>query len=109
MVTKTIDGLFVQLNWPSVDLLKLDLEGFDHYALLGTRKTLCRSKISLIQFEVTRSWEYSGCSPCSTFRYLDQLGFDLYYIHPSGLKKINKLETPYFKIYSYCVARLRCP
>jgi FkbM family methyltransferase len=107
VLTQTIDGLMKELKWPSIDLLKLDLEGFDHYALLGGRQTLAEGKISLIQFEVTRAWEQSGCSPCATFRFLDQLGFDLYYIHPGGLKKIKISETPHFSIYSNFCACLR--
>ena len=105
--TRTIDELMKELKWPSIDLLKLDLEGFDHYALLGARQTLAEGKISLIQFEVTRAWEQSGCSPCATFRFLDQLGFDLYFIHLEGLKKINISETPHFSIYSNFCACLR--
>jgi len=105
--TRTIDELMKELKWPSIDLLKLDLEGFDHYALLGARQTLAEGKISLIQFEVTRAWEQSGCSPCATFRFLDQLGFDLYFIHLEGLKKIKISETPHFSIYSNFCACLR--
>jgi FkbM family methyltransferase len=105
--TNTIDELMKELKWPSIDLLKLDLEGFDHYALLGARQTLSEGKISLIQFEVTRAWEQSGCSPCATFRFLDQLGFDLHIIHPLGLKKIKISETPHFSIYSNFCACLR--
>jgi FkbM family methyltransferase len=107
VLTQTIDELMKELKWPSIDLLKLDLEGFDHYALLGARQTLSEGKISLIQFEVTRAWEQSGCSPCATFRFLDQLGFDLYVIHPLGLKKIKISETPHFSIYSNFCACLR--
>ena len=105
--TLTIDELMKELKWPTIDLLKLDLEGFDHYALLGARQTLAEGKISLIQFEVTRAWEQSGCSPCATFRFLDQLGFDLYYIHLEGLKKVKISETPHFSIYSNFCACLR--
>lgn len=105
--TLTIDELMKELKWPSIDLLKLDLEGFDHYALLGARQTLAEGKISLIQFEVTRAWEQSGCSPCATFRFLDQFGFDLYFIHLEGLKKIKISETPHFSIYSNFCACLR--
>ena len=98
--TTTLDKLVEELVWPSIDLLKLDLEGFDHYALLGARNTLATHKISLIQFEVTRAWETVGCSPCSTFRLLRETGFNLFHLRPQSLQRIDLAQTPHFSTYS---------
>ena len=38
--TNTLDNIIEKLPFKRIDLLKLDLEGFDHYALLGARKHL---------------------------------------------------------------------
>ena len=99
--TNTIDSLIEKLNLPSIDLLKLDLEGFDHYALLGARKALKENKIKVIQFEVTRAWETTACSPCATFRLLTRAGFRLYHLRPTGLELLDcPVQIPHFSLYS---------
>ena len=99
--TNTIDSIVEEIEVSSIDLLKLDLEGFDHYALLGGRKALSEGKIKVIQFEVTREWESAGCSPCSTFRLLTGCGFRLYHIRPTGLEHLhNPEQIPHFSLYS---------
>ena len=104
--TTTIDELVDSVSCPSIDLLKLDLDGFDYYALLGARRSLVEKKVSIIQFEVTRSWEDTGASPCSAFRYLEQLDFKIYRIAPSGLVPVDVQVTPHFSIFSnFCAIR----
>lgn len=99
--TTTLDEVLNDLKWEKIDLLKLDLEGFDHNALLGARTALEEGKISVIQFEVTRNWEVSGSSPCATFRYLIQHGFRLFLITEKGLHVLRKpMNIPHFSIYS---------
>lgn len=99
--TTTLDEVLNDLKWEKIDLLKLDLEGFDHNALLGARTALEEGKISVIQFEVTRNWEVSGSSPCATFRYLIQNGFRLFLITEKGLRVLRKpMNIPHFSIYS---------
>ena len=99
--TSTIDSLIEKLKVPSIDLLKLDLEGFDHYALQGARKALKENKIKVIQFEVTRAWETTGSSPCATFRLLTRAGFRLYHLRPTGLELLDcPGQIPHFSLYS---------
>lgn len=99
--TTMLDEVLKDLKWEKIDLLKLDLEGFDHNALLGARTALEGGKISVIQFEVTRNWEVSGSSPSATFRFLIQHGFRLFLITEKGLSLIRKpMNIPHFSIYS---------
>ena len=103
--TECLDTILSKYINSSIDLLKIDIEGFEHYALLGLRNSLTNNKVKIIQFEVTSSWETSGCSPCSTFRYLSNNNFIIYYIDTNGLKKINEIELiPHFSIYSNFLA-----
>ena len=99
--TNTLDNIIEKLPFKRIDLLKLDLEGFDHYALLGARKTLMNQQIGAIQFEVTRFWENSACSPCATFRLLNKNGFEVYFIKNTGLLHLKSLDNyPHFSLYS---------
>jgi FkbM family methyltransferase len=96
----TLDDLISQLNWQKVDLLKLDLEGFDYFALLGLTQSLSANKVKIIQFEVTRSWEKNGCCPMNALKLLQNYDFDCYHIHNNRLNKFNDLNVPNFSIYS---------
>ena len=97
--TTTVDDILDGLDWPSVDLLKLDLEGFDYFAMLGARDAFASNRVSMVQFEVTRSWEDTGASPCAAFRFLEGYGFQLYHIREDGLHPLP-LGMPHFSIYS---------
>ena len=103
--TTTIDNLINELELEFVDLIKLDLEGFDHYALLGARNSLAENKIKIIQFEVTRCWENATNSPCSTFRLLKKANFDIYWLSQDKLIPINDISNlTHFSLYSNFVA-----
>lgn len=99
--TTSIDNILKSQSFERIDLLKLDLEGFDHYGLLGARRALTNEQISVIQFEVTRFWETSSCSPCATFRLLKNYGFEIHFIKNKELFHLNAVEQlPHFSLYS---------
>ena len=99
--TTSIDKIITSLPFEKIDLLKLDLEGFDHYALLGARKALTDMQIRVIQFEVTRSWEESSASPCATFRLLNSYGFEIHHIRNNELFRLSSVDQlPHFSLYS---------
>lgn len=103
--TTTIDNLINELELEFIDLIKLDLEGFDHYALLGARQSLAENKIKIIQFEVTRCWEDASNSPCSTFRLLRKANFDIYWLSKDKLIPINDISNlTHFSLYSNFIA-----
>jgi len=97
--TTTIDRILEELDWSSIDLLKLDLEGFDYFAMLGARKAFASKQVSMVQFEVTRAWEDAGSSPCAAFRLLQGFGFQLFHIRSDGLHAVQP-SMPHFSIYS---------
>lgn len=99
--TTTVDELLKELNFERVDLLKLDLEGFDHYALLGARNSFANQKIGMVQLEVTRCWEQSGTSPCSALRFLENAGFKMFWLNGNGLEPLNNVtDITHFSLYS---------
>lgn len=98
--TNSLDNILKKYALSQIDLLKLDVEGFENYALLGSRTLISRGKIKLIQFEVTNAWETSGCSPCSIFRFLKNNNFIIHLIEPNGLKKLKDIDSlTHFSIY----------
>ena len=98
--TTTVDELLNELNFESLDLLKLDLEGFDHYALLGARNSFANNKIRMVQLEVTRCWEQSGSSPCSALRFLNNAGFKIFLLKRNSLEALNNIsDMTHFSLY----------
>jgi len=98
--TNNLDNIIKKYAISQIDLLKLDVEGFENYALLGSRTLIRKGKIKLIQFEVTNAWETAGCSPCSIFRFLKNNNFIIYFIEPNGLKKLKNIDSlTHFSIY----------
>lgn len=98
--TTTVDDLVNELNFESLDLLKLDLEGFDHYALLGARNSFANNKIRMVQLEVTRCWEQSGSSPCSALRFLNNAGFKIFLLKRNSLEALNNIsDMTHFSLY----------
>ena len=105
--TTTIDKIFYEGNFDFIDLLKLDLEGFDYYALLGARKCIAQKKIRVIQFEITRSWEHSGASPCAALRFLNNAGYEIFILRPDSLEAlININDMTHFSHYCNIIAIL---
>ena len=93
IITSSIDDLLEEYNIQKIDFLKLDLEGFDYFALLGARRSISMGKIDIIQFEVTRCWEESGASPCAAFRFLNNSNYEIYLLKRDSLFKIKNIEN----------------
>ena len=51
----TIDEYCKENRLDEIDLLKLDVEGYDYQALLGAKKLIESNKIKMIQFEISKS------------------------------------------------------
>ncbi len=66
--------------WPGrrVDLLKLDIEGFEERALVGAEGLLAAGQVRAILVELNRAWlERAGTSPAAILARLEAHGFRL--------------------------------
>ncbi len=81
---QTIDEVLLQQNVPSIDLLKIDVEGHELDVLKGASQAFRDNRIKLVQFE------FGGCnldtrtSVQDFFYFFKQHGFTLGLIQPSG-------------------------
>jgi len=101
---KALDSIINKLGWGEIDLVKLDLEGFDYFALLGLEESLDKGLIKVIQFEVTRAWEKSCCSPQNAFQFLSKKNFTIFQINNGKLEELKLNNLPNFTIFSNFIA-----
>ncbi len=84
----TIKNYISKNKLKKIDLMKLDVEGYELHCLLGAGKFI--QNIGVIQFE------FGGCNiDTKTYfkdfwNFFDQNGFDLYVITPFSLHKVNQ-------------------
>ena len=73
----SIDDYCESLGLSHVDIIKLDLQGYDYFALLGASKVL--EKVRVVMVEVLFEELYEGCRQFSDILFLmRKLGFKLF-------------------------------
>ena len=83
--TVTLDLHCEQHGIRTVDLLKLDIEGHELFALRGTSKMLMTKRVRAILFEVgDRTCRHAKVDPQQLFMELQTLNYDIYTIQGSG-------------------------
>lgn len=74
----TLNDVVNELNIPSIDILKIDVQGFEVGVLNGGHDALLRTKIVMIEICL---YDFYGDGKCSWFdvnRILGELGFELF-------------------------------
>ena len=91
MVTiSTVDMITAEMSLPSIDLLKIDVEGHELSVLFGATKAMARGLIKLVQFE------FGGCNLDTRtnlqdfFYFFKEFNFVIGLVRPRG--RIQSLE-----------------
>jgi FkbM family methyltransferase len=85
----TIDQEMERLSLDHLDLLKIDVEGYDLHALRGARDALGRQAISFVQFEYNQPWMYAGSTLQAAAQLLEECDYELFLLNGSGLCRCN--------------------
>ena len=81
--SKTVDNFLTELKLEKLDLIRIDLEGYEFEIFNGARNTLVKFK-PMLQIEVHR--DYMGLEKSlKFFKNLKDLGYDVTYYVPRGL------------------------
>lgn len=79
--TTSLDAYFSEIHWPRVDIIKLDVEGGEHSALLGMRQTIQRNPAASLIMELNLGATMrSGAGPNELLNVIRTLGFTTAYL-----------------------------
>jgi FkbM family methyltransferase len=78
----TIDSYMEKSGLSSVDLLKLDIEGFELPALRGAKASLQERKIKAVYFEYFEVWLRRVAPPAELLTFLNSVGFETCFCRP---------------------------
>lgn len=108
----TLDEFAVKNGLGTVDLLKIDAEGYDFEVILGAEKLLKEQRIQVIQFEYNWRWIYGNHFLKQAFEYLVQRGYSIGKITPDGIQFYSKydvqLESFIEGNYIACLEQWKC-
>lgn len=86
----TIDSYLRKHGEPSIDLMKIDVEGAEYAVLTGMRETSARSpRMKLIVEFMPSNLRFSGCTANMFFSTLQDLGFSKFSLILADLESVN--------------------
>jgi FkbM family methyltransferase len=86
----TVDALLDQVNWPNVDMIKMDIEGSEVNAIKGMARLLTRKDAPPILFESNgHTLHIFGVTPGSLFSALEAYGYQCYHLYDGKLFPIS--------------------
>jgi hypothetical protein len=102
----TLDTEIAERKIASVDLLKIDAEGFDFHVLRGSEDSLNKQKINVIQFEYNSPWIESGATLAGAYAFLQARGYGVFLLRGPSLFRIDpNYVGEYFRYSNFVAAR----
>jgi len=77
---------------PEINLLKIDVEGFEKFVLLGAKKTLEKTNCVYIE-TIEKLYNYYNYDRKKIFKILHDYGFELFTISKNSIKKISNEKS----------------
>jgi FkbM family methyltransferase len=107
-----VDDLVAEQGWPRVDFIKMDVEGWEPWALRGMARLLARDDAPLVLFESNAAGlERYGQTTADLQAALEQFGYSIYLIdhhHPGQLVPVRSSDVQPECVLD-CLAAKRLP
>lgn len=87
---ETLDLYCEKHHITRIDLLKMDVEGYEREVLRGAHRMLSQSAIRLIQFEYGGTFIDAGILLKDMFELLHAYGYKLHKIHPNHVRYVSR-------------------
>jgi FkbM family methyltransferase len=100
----TLDEEIEHRGLEHVDLLKIDVEGFDLHVLRGASRALREGRIGTVQFEYNFSWARAGSALGGALSLLEDAGFEVMALRAGGLVPLDYDAVGEFFHYANLVA-----
>ncbi len=97
----SLDAELMRRGKSSVDVVKIDAEGFDFFVLRGMDGLLRSGNVGIVQFEYGPMWARAGSTISATIDYLEQRGMKVFVLSPYGIETFD-LEL-FGEIFRYAV------
>jgi FkbM family methyltransferase len=100
----TVDREVAKAGWSSVDVLKIDTEGYDFRVIQGAEALLREKAVGIVQFEYNAPWARAGSTLAAATAYLEGYGYRVFLIRTTGLHPLNYAKWGEYYRYSNFVA-----
>jgi FkbM family methyltransferase len=100
----TLEREVAQRGWQTVDVVKIDAEGYDLYVMRGMQQLLAARQIDIVQFEYNGSWRQAGALLWSAVDLIAGHGYVVFLLCADGLREINYRRYGEYFAYSNYVA-----
>jgi FkbM family methyltransferase len=102
VAVKRLDRELVERGWETVDLVKVDAEGYDLQVLRGAGTFVERAAIGVVQFEYNRAWQLAGDTLRSAYKLLEPAGYRVFVLKRDGLYTLDYARyEEYFEYTNY--------
>jgi FkbM family methyltransferase len=99
-----LDDFFDGQQSETIDMLKIDAEGYDYYILLGAARLLRSGSVRVVQFEYNAHWIQAGATLARAVEFLIKIGYVTYILKGRSLYSFRHDDLGEYFRYTNLIA-----
>jgi FkbM family methyltransferase len=100
----TLEREFEKHKIDTVDMIKIDAEGYDGFVLKGAKKLIAEQRIGIFQFEYNFQWLNARTTLAETLNLLEDFGYTTYLLKRDGAYLYDYMKYNEFFYYANFIA-----